>query len=269
MPKTTKAPLPGPVELDQEFLQSVDGLTDLQGQEYINHRGLLALGHRHGLIEVVVTMLDFSPETGHAIVSATVKGDRGTFTDIADASPSNVGPRTANATPRMASTRSINRALRLYLGIGATTAEEIGPESRQASPQARAASSTRQPQQRRSAAASQQAQPLGPTGCPECGTELWDNRDRRVEGWRGPSWKCRDNSCIGHMNPKTGEEGPWIQWDPMPWPSKSVWEDLTVRSVRADANTASNEELEAASEAFSDAVAAANAALAGDVEVPF
>ena len=55
MPKTTKAPLPGPVELDQAFLQSVDGLTDLQGQEYINHRGLLALGHRHGLIEVVVT----------------------------------------------------------------------------------------------------------------------------------------------------------------------------------------------------------------------
>jgi len=36
----------GPVSIDHDFLRSVDGLTDLQGQEYINHRGLLALGHR-------------------------------------------------------------------------------------------------------------------------------------------------------------------------------------------------------------------------------
>ena len=211
MPENTAA---GPVTPDPEFLRSVDGITDLQGQDYINHRGLLALGHLHGLSEVVVTLLDFSPESGHAIVSATAKGDRGSFTDIADASPENVGPRTVGATPRMASTRAINRSLRLYLGIGATTAEEIGPETPQrgrgapARPARPAAAPTHDPRRTQGRPPDNGAA----ARCPSCGSGLWDNREDRANGSRRPAWKCQNQQCDGYR----GE--PWIQWDAEPFP---------------------------------------------------
>jgi len=241
----------GPVVIDHDFLQTCEGITDLQGQEYINHRGLLALGHLHGLSEVVVTLIDFSPETGHAIVSATAKGDRGTFTDIADASPDNVGPRTMNATPRMASTRAINRSLRLYLGIGATTAEEIGPEARsERRPAPRTSSTPSRPSNGAPAGRQGAAEAIHGAACPECGSELWDNRDRREnEGWRGPAWKCKDRDCVGHK----GE--PWIQWESNPWP---IPDDLPGDDPEAPAH----------SSAFKKAVAAAQIT-DGDIEVPF
>jgi len=204
----------GPVSIDHDFLRSVDGLTDLQGQEYINHRGLLALGHLHGLTEVSVSLLSFDPESGHAIVSATATGERGTFTDIADASPSNVGPRTKNATPRMSSTRAINRCLRLFLGVGATTAEEIGPEP----------STVTRPASRAPTSAPAAAAPAAPSAngeglCPHCGSDLWDNREQRRKGGKRPAWKSRNTSCDGGK-PYNGQPSPWIQWDGLPIPGE-------------------------------------------------
>ena len=218
----------GPVTIDHDFLRSVDGLTDLQGQEYINHRGLLALGHLHGLAEVSVSLLSFEPETGHAIVTATATGERGTFTDIADASPSNVGPRTKTATPRMGSTRAINRSLRLYLGIGATTAEEIGPEPSNLSTATRAPASRATPK----AAASPQAN--GEGTCPHCGSDLWDNREQRRNGGKRPAWKCRNTSCDGGK-PYNGQPSQWIQWDadPVPGASASVGEEIQSAAAAA------------------------------------
>jgi len=48
--------------------------------------------------------------------------------------------------------------------------------------------------------------------CPACGSDLWDNREKRAGGWRGPAWKCKGRDCTGHQ----GE--PWLQWESKPIP---------------------------------------------------
>ena len=56
---------------------------------------------------------------------ATLKGTRGEFVDVADASPQNVNRMMATCTLRMASTRAKARVLRDYLGIGICSLEEL------------------------------------------------------------------------------------------------------------------------------------------------
>ena len=38
--------------------------------------------------------------------------------------------------------------------------------------------------------------------CPKCGSECWDNAQKVATGWRGPLWKCKNQSCD------------WVQWPP-------------------------------------------------------
>tara|TARA_R110001606_G_scaffold396811_1_gene571665 strand:- start:4302 stop:4919 length:618 start_codon:yes stop_codon:yes gene_type:complete len=100
-------------------------IVKLQGKEYVTHAGLLWLAHENGLAGVNVTIVSWDPKERAAVTTATATGERGTFTDIGDADPSNVGRNIATACLRMSSTRSSSRALRLYLGLGMTALEEL------------------------------------------------------------------------------------------------------------------------------------------------
>jgi|TARA_B100000085_G_scaffold284189_1_gene316617 hypothetical protein len=102
-------------------------VVELQGKQYPTHPGLLALAHAHGVETITTDLLQYND--GEAILKAKVTGTRGTFEAHGDASPSNVSRNIANAVIRMAETRAVNRCLRLYLGIGATTAEELPPDA--------------------------------------------------------------------------------------------------------------------------------------------
>ena len=118
----------------EQLLRESGGIIRLQGREYVTFRGLLFVAHEAGLESINVKLVSWDPESRNAILMATVTGDRGTFTDIGDASPHNVNKMIANATIRMASTRAQARALRSYLGVGFTSLEEL-PGDRQTKPE--------------------------------------------------------------------------------------------------------------------------------------
>ena len=112
-----------------QLLRKNNFITKLQGKEYVTHAGLLWLAHQNGIESLEVTIISWDQVERAAVCSATAKGARGTYTDIADASPSNVSRNIATACLRMASTRASSRSLRLYLGVGMTALEEL-PSSR-------------------------------------------------------------------------------------------------------------------------------------------
>ena len=118
----------------EKRLRNSGGIIRLQGKEYVTYRGLLFVAHEAGLESVDVKLINWDAESKMAIVQATVKGERGSFSDIGDASPSNVNRMIANATIRMASTRAQARALRSYLGVGFTSLEEL-PGDQKSKPQ--------------------------------------------------------------------------------------------------------------------------------------
>ena len=192
-------------------------VVELQGKQYPTHPGLLALAHAHGVETITTDLLQYND--GEAIKKAKVAGTRGTFEARGDASPSNVSRNIANAVIRMAETRAVNRCLRLYLGIGATTAEELPPDAFQG----RSGGSTRKappraPERKQSPAVAAAAAVVGvPTACPKCDGRIWDNRDKKQAepSWRGPWFSCRDKVCG------------WATWDapPMDAPADAVPDD--------------------------------------------
>jgi hypothetical protein len=111
--------------INLEDMRKKGQLIKLKGREYTTHEGLLAAAHEHGLEGIAVEMVSWDPDARAAVMRATAKGSRGTYTDYGDASPMNVGKMIANACIRMASTRASSRALRLYLGVGMTCYEEL------------------------------------------------------------------------------------------------------------------------------------------------
>jgi len=119
----------------EQLLRESGGIIRLQGREYVTFRGLLFVAHEAGLESIDVKLVSWDPESRNAILMATVTGDRGTFTDIGDASPTNVNRMIANATIRMASTRAQARALRSYLGVGFTSLEELPGDRKEDKPQ--------------------------------------------------------------------------------------------------------------------------------------
>lgn len=100
-------------------------VAQVQGKDYLTHEGLLRLAHKHGLQSINTEIVSWERAERAAVVIAVVDGQRGNYTGIGDADPSNVGKGIANACLRMAETRAVNRALRLYLGLGMTTREEL------------------------------------------------------------------------------------------------------------------------------------------------
>jgi hypothetical protein len=194
-------------------LKDAGHLVDLHGKDYITHAGLLEMAHADGIASIISELVSWDPKQRAAVVIATATGTRGTFTGLGDANPENVGRNIATATLRMAETRAVNRALRSYLGVGMTTAEEMpgdAPQRRQERPQSRPA-----PQQGADRGEWRNGGQEGGSApqCPACQSALWDNTEKRAGGWKGPAWKCRGRDCTGN----NGE--PWLQWESAPTPS--------------------------------------------------
>jgi hypothetical protein len=116
-------------------------IVKLQGKEFVLFAGLQVLARELGLKSIETELISIDKEdqitttddkttiikaTGLTIFKATVIGDMGAFTSYGDASPKNVGRMIAPHLIRMAETRAIARALRLYCAIGMTSIEELG-----------------------------------------------------------------------------------------------------------------------------------------------
>ena len=104
-------------------------IINLQGSQFVTFKGLLWLAHKEGIESITtkpLSNLDRVHETGLAIFQATATGKHGTFTATGDASPKNVNKMIARHSIRMAETRAICRALRLFLGLGVCSLEELG-----------------------------------------------------------------------------------------------------------------------------------------------
>ena len=105
-----------------------------QGKEFITYAGLLFIAHQTGLTSVESQPVYEDYENGRFCFSATVRGIKILnqkpvevyFTDQGDASLNNTGKMIQPHVRRMASTRAIVRALRLYTGVGLASFEELG-----------------------------------------------------------------------------------------------------------------------------------------------
>ncbi|RJR43948.1 MAG: hypothetical protein C4576_13580 [Desulfobacteraceae bacterium] len=109
-------------KLDERFIMS------LEGNDFVKYAGLLDLGHQKGIMKIEVDVLQFPSDENKntAVCRATVVSKTGeVFIDIGDANPSNTNSRVSKHLLRMASTRSIARALRTYTNIGMTCLEEL------------------------------------------------------------------------------------------------------------------------------------------------
>ncbi|MEL6346624.1 MAG: hypothetical protein AAFV53_26160 [Myxococcota bacterium] len=126
-PATAEPTLPTPNK--REIIRREDLPADtvvvFKGKKYLTHEGLLRLTHQYGVESMKCEIFMWDPKTRSAAVICTIKGVRGTYTEIGDADPSNVSNGIAGACLRMAATRAENRAMRLYLGLGMTTREEL------------------------------------------------------------------------------------------------------------------------------------------------
>lgn len=122
-------------KIDLPYLREMGAIIKLQGKEYTTHQGLLFVAHQQGITSIITELVSWDPDRRQAVFKSTATGERGTFTDYGDADPTNVGKMIANACIRMASTRSVSRCLRLYLGIGMTAYDEL-PGKEQETPAA-------------------------------------------------------------------------------------------------------------------------------------
>jgi hypothetical protein len=101
----------------------------LQGKEYVTHEELVQWATEEGLESVTTEILHIDIAKQECVVQATAKGKRGTFQGLGDCLAKingNVGKMISAHFIRMAETRAINRALRLYTGRGATSIDELG-----------------------------------------------------------------------------------------------------------------------------------------------
>jgi hypothetical protein len=100
------------------------------GKDYVLYAGLLDAAHQQGLRSIKTELVQVpSAQNGStAICIAEVTTERGTFTGIGDADPSNVNRAMVNALIRMAETRAKARALRDAVNVAMVVLEEL-PES--------------------------------------------------------------------------------------------------------------------------------------------
>ena len=103
-------------------------ITKIEGKEFVKYPGLLDLAHQHGIssIKVDIVQMPTADNGNFAVCRATVMSKIGeTYTDIGDANPNNCSSKVSKHLLRMASTRSIARALRSYTNVGMTALEEL------------------------------------------------------------------------------------------------------------------------------------------------
>lgn len=97
-------------------------------KEVATYAGILALAHDEGLKSIATTLVQApTKENGMvAIVTALVRTNKGEFTGIGDADPTNVNSKIVRHLIRMAETRAKARALRDAVNIGLVSLEELG-----------------------------------------------------------------------------------------------------------------------------------------------
>ena len=103
-------------------------IINLKGKDFVLLAGLLDEFFVNKGNEINTEELSTSTEDMPKF-KATVKGEKGIFTGHGDANNSNVNSMIANHKYRMAETRAIARALRLYNNIGMCSVEELGGEN--------------------------------------------------------------------------------------------------------------------------------------------
>lgn len=113
------------MSIDLDNLRRTGGIIKLQGKEFITFSGLLVTAHSNGLQSITPTLINYDAQTRSAVFSATAIGERGSYTAHGDADEGNVKRGMQGAILRMAETRAVCRALRMYLGIGMTAREEL------------------------------------------------------------------------------------------------------------------------------------------------
>jgi hypothetical protein len=91
---------------------------------FIRYRGLLALAHARGIKSLVAKFISVTPDMALA-EAHLVLSDGSEFSEVADATPSNVNPMIRPHFPRMAATRAKARAIRDALDIGIASVEEL------------------------------------------------------------------------------------------------------------------------------------------------
>jgi hypothetical protein len=108
--------------LQKEFL------VERQGRQFALYAGLLDLAHQEGL-RAITTELVQPPTDGNgqtAVCRAVVVTEKGTFTGLGDASPTNVTRQMLPHLLRLAETRAKARALRDAVNVGVAAVEELG-----------------------------------------------------------------------------------------------------------------------------------------------
>jgi hypothetical protein len=104
-----------------------DFVINRHGKDYVLYAGLLDEAHQQGLSAIRTQLLQApTAENGHvAICFAEVTTEKGTFTGIGDADPTNVNRVMANALIRLAETRAKARALRDAVNVAMAAIEEL------------------------------------------------------------------------------------------------------------------------------------------------
>jgi hypothetical protein len=103
-------------------------IVERQGKSFVLYAGLLDLAHSQGLRAIRTRLVQVPAEDNGqtAVVHAEVETDKGTFSGIGDASPSNVARAMLTCTIRLAETRAKARALRDAVNVGVAAFEELG-----------------------------------------------------------------------------------------------------------------------------------------------
>ena len=100
----------------------------VKGTDTVTYPGKLDYGHQYGIKKLCVELAQFPHKDNDntAICAATVETEDGKiFSDIGDASPSNVPSGCVQSYIRIASTRAKSRALSDAFNIGALSEEDI------------------------------------------------------------------------------------------------------------------------------------------------
>jgi len=117
-----------------EYCRSQKWIINLSGKEYMTLKGLTWWAHDDGLTRLVVSSVFEDHDKGKFIFRAEAAGLKmiaGEYREIyvadeGDATSTNVGGMVRHHMRRMAQSRAIGRALRLYTGCGITCSEELG-----------------------------------------------------------------------------------------------------------------------------------------------
>jgi len=100
--------------IDVNGLDSLGVLINISGRRALNKEALVLVAHSCGMTGVDTALQQINES--FCCVKATVTGSRGTYSGLGDAVPADVVTQKKNTILRMAESRAICRALKLYIG---------------------------------------------------------------------------------------------------------------------------------------------------------